>query len=396
MTEAIETTEITKPSEPAETTDTVETLDPQRQQQAKEYTGISRRIFVGELIFSLAYVLFWILSGLAPWWRDQIYTITQATWLAVPLFALGFGLPYAIITAPLNYYSGFVLPHRYNQSTQTFKSWLIDQIKGGLITGVLGLIILEIIYALMGVAPQTWWLWMGLVMLVFTVLLSNLAPVLIFPLFFKYYPLENEELVTRLTRLAEQAGAKVKGVYTFDMSSKTVAANAAVMGLGNTRRIILGDTLIDKFTVDEIETVLAHELGHHVHKDLISGIIIQSVITLTGFWLANQVMLWGINMFGYTGLIDPATFPVLIVSLSIFGLVTMPLNNGWSRWREVKADTYALEVTQNPQAFISAMTRLANQNLADADPPAWVEFLLHSHPSISKRVVMAQSLRVEE
>jgi STE24 endopeptidase len=179
------------------------------------------------------------------------------------------------------------------------------------------------------------------------------------------------------------------------MSSKTVAANAAVMGLGNTRRIVLGDTLLDKFSADEIETVLAHELGHHVHKDIALGIIFQTILTIAGFWLANAIMLWGIRTFGYTGLIDPAAFPLFLVAMTIFGLVTMPLSNSWSRWREVKADTYALETTGNPQAFASAMTRLANQNLAEAEPPAWVEFLLHSHPSIHKRVAMAHDFDVE-
>jgi STE24 endopeptidase len=271
------------------------------------------------------------------------------------------------------------------------KAWLWDQFKGLLVTGILGLIVLEIIYALLGTFPQTWWLWMALVMLIFTVLLSNLAPVLIFPLFYKYKPLDDEDLVDRLTQLAAKAGARVKGVYVFDMSSKTVAANAALMGLGNTRRIVLGDTLVEKFTASEIETVLAHELGHHVHRDLPLGIIVQSLLTLVGFWLADAVMRWGIETFNYNGLTDPATLPLLIVALSVFGLVTMPLSNAWSRWREVKADAYALEMTRKPQAFINAMTRLANQNLADAEPPAWVEFLLHSHPSISKRVARAKA-----
>jgi STE24 endopeptidase len=163
------------------------------------------------------------------------------------------------------------------------------------------------------------------------------------------------------------------------------------MGLGSTRRIVLGDTLINNFSPDEIETVLAHELGHHVHRDLPLGILVQSGLTLIGFWLADVIMRWGVAYFGYAGLADPATMPLLLVALAMFGLVTMPLGNAWSRWREVMADRYALETTGKPQAFINAMTRLANQNLAEAEPPAWVEFLLHSHPSINKRVALAQS-----
>ncbi len=377
-------------------TETSETLNAERQKLAREYARIRRRLLLVDLVFGAVYVLAWIFSGLSPWWRDQVHQFTTATWLSVPLFAFGFGLPYGLLSAPLNYYSGFVLPHRYGQSTQTLKAWLLDQAKAFLISAILGLMVLEVIYALLGAAPQWWWLWAALVMLLFTVILSNLAPILIFPLFFKYKPVEDEDLVDRLTRLAEQAGTRVRGVYAFDMSSKTVAANAAVMGLGNTRRIVLGDTLLEKFTADEIETVLAHELGHHVHKDIPLGILIQSGLTLVGFWLADGVMRWGIATFGYSGLTDPATLPLLLVAMAVFGLVTMPLGNAWSRWREVMADHYALETTRNPRAFASAMTRLANQNLAEAEPPAWVEFLLHSHPSINKRVAMAQSFSLDE
>lgn len=367
------------------------TLDNSRQEKAKEYASIGRRLFVVELALGAIYVLVWVFSGLSPWLRDQIYQYTQSFWAALPLFSLGFGLPYSIITAPLDYISGFVLPHRYGQSTQSFGDWLKDQLKGLALGGVLGLIILLVIYGLLTVTPNTWWLWAAGVMLLFSVLLSNLAPVLIFPLFYKYKPLDDAELVARLTQLAERAGTRVNGVFAFDMSSKTVAANAALMGLGSTRRIVLGDTLVGQFTHDEIETVLAHELGHHVHRDLPLGILVQSGLTLIGFWLANAVMRWGVAYFGYSGLADPATLPLLIVALAVFGLVTMPLGNAWSRWREVLADRYALETTGKPQAFINAMTRLANQNLADAEPPAWVEFLLHSHPSINKRVALARS-----
>lgn len=368
-----------------------ETLSPERQAKAKEYAKIRRKLMFVDLGLGAIYVLVWVFSGLSPWLRDVIHQYTTTTWFTVPLFALGFALPYMLITAPLSYYSGFVLPHRYGQSHQTLGSWLWDQAKGLAISGVLGLTILLVIYALLGAAPTLWWLWAAVAMLLFTVVLSNLAPVLIFPLFFKYKPLENEDLVNRLTRLAEQAGAKVQGVYAFDMSSKTVAANAAVMGLGNTRRIVLGDTLIEKFTIDEIETVLAHELGHHVHKDITWGILIQSLLTLAGFWVADGVMRWGIAAFGYSGLTDPAALPLFIVAMAVFGFITMPLGNIWSRSREVMADRYALEMTNKPEAFSNAMTRLANQNLAEAQPPAWVEFLLHSHPSIQRRVQMAQA-----
>jgi STE24 endopeptidase len=365
-------------------------LDPERQKKAEEYARVRRRLMLLDLALSAAYALVWLLSGASMWFRDQILGLTQNPLLVVALYVIVFGGIYGLLDAPLSYYRGFVLPQRYGLSTQTFRAWLWDQVKAGAIGGVLGLILIEVMYALLRVSPDWWWLWTALVILLFSVVLSNLAPVLIFPLFYKFTPLEDEELAARLTRLAERAGARVRGVYGFDMSSKTVAANAAVVGLGNTRRIILGDTLLDNFTADEIETVLAHELGHHVHGDMGKGILVQSALTLGGLWLANLALEWGVVAFGFDSIADVAGLPWLALVLGAFGLITMPLSNTYSRWRERLADRYALETTHKPQAFATAMTRLANQNLAEADPERWVEVLLHSHPAISRRVAMAE------
>ncbi len=366
------------------------TLDPERQKKAKEYARVRRRLMLVDLGLGGVYALVWLLSGASAWLRDLILGLTENQLLLVALYAVVFGGIYALLDAPLSYYRGFVLPHRYGLSTQTFRAWLWDQVKGAAIGGVLGLIMVEVMYALLRVSPDWWWLWTALVMLLFTVVLSNLAPVLIFPLFYKFTPLDDEDLVERLTRLAERAGARVRGVYRFDMSSKTVEANAAVVGLGNTRRIILGDTLLDNFTADEIETVLAHELGHHVHGDMGRGILVQSALTLGGLWLANLALQWGVTAFGFESVADVAAMPWLALVLGAFGLITTPLSNAYSRWRERLADRYAMEATQDPQAFATAMTRLADQNLSDANPERWVEVLLHSHPAISRRVAMAE------
>jgi STE24 endopeptidase len=370
-------------------------LDPERQQKAKEYARIGRRLMLADLALGALFGLAWLLSGASVWLRDQVLGLTGQPLLIVALYAAALGVLYGLLDAPLGYYSGFVLPHRYGLSTQTFRAWLWDQAKGAAIGGALGLIVLEVMYALLRAAPDWWWLWAALALLLFSVVLSTLAPVLIFPLFYKFTPLDDQELVARLTGLAERAGARVRGVYRFDMSRKTVQANAALTGLGNTRRIILGDTLLDNFSTDEIETVLAHELGHHVHGDMGKGILVQSALTLGGLWLAGRGLAWGIQAFGFQDIADVAAMPWLALVLGAFGLVTMPLNNAYSRWRERLADRYALKTTQQPQAFASAMTRLANQNLSDADPERWVEVLLYSHPAISRRVAMARQLGLE-
>lgn len=368
------------------------TLDPERQKQAKEYARISRRLMLLDLLLGAVYVLAWLLLGWSQALKSSLLTYTTNDWLLVAGFGIIFGGIYFLINLPLSYYEGFVLPHRYGISNQTLKGWGNDQIKSVLLAVLLGGFLLEVIYALLRTAPETWWIWVGGILLIFNVLLANLAPVLLFPIFYKFVPLEEDytDLTRRLMALAERAGTYVKGIYKFDMSRRTKAANAGLTGLGNTRRIILGDTLLEEFTPDEIETILAHELGHHVHKDIPKGILIQSVITLGGLYIASIGLNLGISIFGFAGPADVAAMPLFVLIMGMYGLITVPLVNAYSRSRERQADVYALQTTGNGMAYASALTRLANQNLADADPEPWVEFFLYSHPALSKRIKLAK------
>jgi STE24 endopeptidase len=297
-----------------------------------------------------------------------------------------------VINLPLSFYQGYTLPHQYDLSTQTFGGWVGDQVKGIAIGGVLGMIMLEIIYAILRVYPTLWWLWAGVILLVFNVLLANLAPTLLMPLFNKFVPLgeDHVELADRLMQLAKRSGTYVRGVFKFDMSKRTKQANAGLTGLGNTRRIIIGDTLLNEFSADEIETVMAHELGHQVNKDIPMGIIFGSITTMVGLYLASLGLNWGVKVFGFSGPADIAAFPLFVIVLGFYSLIIMPLENGFSRWRERRADEYSLSLTHNGTAYASALKRLANQNLSDADPEAWVEWLLYSHPALGKRIAMAE------
>jgi STE24 endopeptidase len=325
--------------------------------------------------------------------QAAISTWSSNPWLQVAVFAAIFGGVYTLINLPLSYYSGFILPHRFGMSNETASGWAVDQLKSLAVGVVLGGILIEVIYAVLRLSPDWWWLWVAGILLVFTVLLANLAPVVLMPIFYKFVPLgeEHADLVERLLRLAERAHTQVRGVFTFDMSRRTKAANAALTGLGNTRRIILGDTLIAEFTPAEIETVLAHELGHHAHKDIPVGIVLESVMTLVGLYLASLGLSWGVAYFGFSSVADVAAMPLLILVMGAYGLVTMPLGNAFSRWRERRADEFALRITENGSAYASALARLANQNLAEADPEPWVELLLYSHPSLKRRIAMAQA-----
>ena len=386
---------IEQNSEIAKSTGDETTLDPERQRQARVYARIQRRLTFIDLAIGLIYLILWLVFGWSLSLKNTLLSFFTNEWLLVALFTLIFGGILAVINLPHSFYAGYILPHRFGLSTQNLRGWIVDQVKAGAIGSALGLLLLEIIYAVLRSSPNTWWLWAAGILLLFNVILANLAPVLLFPLFYKFQPLGEEyaDLEKRLLQLAEKVKTQVSGIYKFDMSQRTKAANAALTGLGNTRRIILGDTLLGEFTTDEIEVVLAHELGHQVHKDIPMGIIIQSGITLVGFFLASLGLSRGASALGFNGPADIAALPLLGLIFGAYGLVTMPLINVYMRWRERQADQFALQTTGNGLAFASAMTRLANQNLAQVDPPGWEEYLFHSHPALHKRIAMAQAFQ---
>jgi STE24 endopeptidase len=376
------------------------TLDPERQQKAKQYARIRRRLWLASQTLSAVYALAWLFAGWANGLRDSLsklittnWGLNTGDWLLVALFAAIFGGIYSLLTLPLGYYSGFVLPHRFDQSNQSLKDWIIDRLKGMAVGAPIGLFLLELLYLALRLTGGLWWLWAAGGMLIFSVLLSNLAPILIMPIFNKFVPLgdEHADLAERLLKLAEQANTRVRGVFKFDMSRRTKSANAALTGIGNTRRIVLGDTLIDEFTLDEIESVLAHELGHHVHRDIPFLIASGALSTTLGLYLASLGLNWAIGFFGFAGPADVAALPALGIILGAYGLLTMPFENAISRWREGMADDYALQATGKSQAFASAFTRLANQNLGDVDPESWVVFLFYSHPPLGRRIEKANN-----
>lgn len=361
-------------------------IDPTRQQQAKEYARIRHRLLALNLVLSALALVVVLTLGLNVWLKQIVLSISRDVWLSTFLYFAIALLVYELAIFPLSYYSGFVLPHRYGLSTQNLRAWLMDVAKGGALGIGLGGLVIEIIYAMLRTAPETWWIYATAFMLLFNVVLANLAPVLIFPIFFKIKPLDDPVLVARLTALAERAKTRVHGVYTMMLSEKTTAANAALMGLGNTRRIVLGDTLYAKYSPDEIETILAHELGHQVHRDIPWMLAVESVLTVAGFLMADVFLKWSVVRFGYENIADLAAFPLFGLALGVFGLVTMPLGNAFSRWREGMADDYALQTTRNAPAFVGAMEKLADQNLGELEPERWVEWLLYDHPTLGKRI----------
>lgn len=358
----------------------------------RRYNRTRRWLGVADFALGLAFLVVLLATGWSGTLRDLAYRAAfQNYTLAVFLYVIMLMAIGKLLGFGLDYY-GFRLEHRFQLSNMRTRSWLWDEVKGFLVTVVLAGVVVELLYLIIRQFSEYWWLICWGVFLGLFVVLAQLAPVILFPIFYKFAPLENEELKTRLVRLSEKAGTRVRGVYQWKLSEKSKKANAALTGIGSTRRIILADTLLEGYSPDEIEAVLAHELGHHVHNHIFKSIAVQAGTTLLGFWLANGALHYAIDRWHmFETLSDFANLPLLALVSTVLSFLLMPALNAYSRFNERQADRYAFQSLGSVKPFITSMNKLADQNLAERTPSRWVEWFFHSHPAISKRVQAAQA-----
>ena len=359
--------------------------------EAREYNRLQRRMTLADALLGLAMLAIVLVTGWSADFRDITFRISGGSnyVLALFLYVCILTVLSRILSMPLDYY-GFRLEHRYKLSNQSLRGWLLDEAKSFLLGLGFAAVLTQLLYLLIRKEPAYWWIWAWALFLALFVALAQLAPVLLFPIFYRFRTLENDALRDRLTRLSERAGAKVRGVYEWNLSEKSKKANAALMGLGNTRRIIVADTLLASYTDDEIEAILAHELGHHVHNHIVKSIVMQAVISFAGFWTVKTVLRrpypdW------FSGQTDFANLPLILLVATVISLLLLPLLNAYSRYNERQADLYAWKSIASIQPFLSAMNKLAAQNLAERVPSRWIEILFHSHPSISRRIAAAEA-----
>jgi STE24 endopeptidase len=350
-----------------------------------------RRMLVGGARFALgvAFLAAALLTGGAHALAAAAARVTTVPALQLAIVAIGLATARGLLDFPLAYVAGFALPRRHGLLHQPFGAWLADRAKASALGAALGLAGVEIVYALMG-ATEWWWLAVSAIFLVFSVVAATVLPVWVAPLFYRLTPLADEGLRARLVALAERAGVRALGVWVADQSRKSRTANAALVGLGRTRRIIVFDTLVGTFTPREIEAVLAHELGHHVHGDVRRMLLVQATLTVLTFWVAAHAMAWGVTLWSLGGVADPAGLPWLALVTVGVGAITLPLGNTFSRFVERQADAWALATTRDPDAFVDAMERLATLNLAERRPSRFKEIVLHSHPALDGRIARAR------
>lgn len=293
---------------------------------------------------------------------------------------------------PFSYLAGYRLEKRYGLSNETLSAWLWRTAKKNALSFGFGVLVVEAFYFLIRTRPERWWLYAWGFWILVTLLVGRLLPVLIVPIFYRYKPLSAGAVRDRILRLAAGYGLPIENIYGLDLSKTTKKANAAFLGLGRAKRVVLSDTLLDHFDPEEIEVIVAHEVGHYKMRHVWKHLAFSGLASLAAFWGIQRVLALGATRFGLMGLADPANFPLVGLVALAFGLVWMPAENGFSRRLERAADRFALAATGRAEAFIRAMEKLARVNLADPQPHPLVEFFLHSHPAIAKRIAFARAL----
>jgi STE24 endopeptidase len=303
------------------------------------------------------------------------------------LFGVVIGL-HILVSLPLSFYSGYIVEHQFGLSNQSILRWLRNWSLGNVLAILLGAILNVGLFWIIWHTGSYWWLIAAAAFFIVSVALGQLAPVLIMPLFYKIEPLDNAELLDRMKRLAAGTGLTIEGVYRLGLSADTTKANAMLAGLGRTRRVLMGDTLLDKFSPEEIEVIFAHEIGHHVHRHIQKMIATGVLTSCAAFWFLDRVITTWANI---PSAADTPTraLPLVMFTLTTFMMALSPLQNAISRHYERQCDRYALRRTNNASAYRSAFLKLAKLNKADMDPNPLEVILLHSHPPIAKRLAMA-------
>ncbi|MEM8864832.1 MAG: M48 family metallopeptidase, partial [Planctomycetota bacterium] len=380
-------TETTPPTE-ATTPTVAQTPTEAEAADAKRYSRATLRCTLVDMALDIAVLVAMaiVVGPIIDRWLARFSWLGGEQSLA-RLAALGAVLTglHSLVSLPLSYYAGFLVEHRFGLSTQSHRAWVANWLKKSALTLVLLTILYTGLFAIIWTAGSLWWLAAAVAFFIVSAVLGQLMPVVVLPLFYKVDPLDDDAHTQRMQSMATDAGLTIDGVYRLGMSAETTKANAMLAGIGATRRVLLGDTLLDEFTPAEIDIVFAHELGHHVHKHLPKLLAMAGATALAGFYGCHLVLV------AWTGIADPAQWPVVVLPkvvllLTLFSMLVGPIQNVLSRHFERQADRYAIDRLGDVEAFRSAFLKLARMNKADLDPDPTEVFLLHSHPPIRERL----------
>ncbi|MBN1354563.1 MAG: M48 family metallopeptidase [Candidatus Omnitrophica bacterium] len=361
-------------------------------EKAKEYNKIRLRLKLANLSFIFAFLILFQIFLSGPL-AALSFSTAPNFYVSLAAYTVIFSFIHYVLSFPLHFYSGFALEHRFNLSNQNIFDWVKDEIKGGALTLAIFLIFVQALYILLRNSGSIWWVWMAGFWFAVTVILAKITPLVIIPLFFKYSPVDRN-LKDKVLGLSAKCGiTNVLDVFEINFSKKTNKINAALTGLGKSRRVILADNLIKDFTEEEVSGVLAHEFAHHRLKHIWKSIVFGAASTLTSFYALYLVSRRLVAFFKADSIYDIRILPAFLLIIFLAGFLIMPLQNGFSRRMEKEADRFALKVTQNKNAFVSLMEKLAAKNLSDPNPPTLVKFWFYDHPPVSERINFAKNYK---
>lgn len=358
--------------------------------RARAYNNIKYAFAISDLFFLLFVLIFFEATGLSKNLANWLVKIGISGYFIVPVYFFLISLGYYFLDLPSNYYRSFVIEHNFSLTNQKISDWLLDQLKTGALSFIIGLILITAFYYILANFPEYWWFILAMFWIFFSIVMAKILPIIIIPMFFKYKQLADNELKTRILTLANKMNIKLLDVFEIDFSKKTLKANAAFVGIGKSRRVILADTLKDKYSYDEVEVILAHEFAHHRLKHIWKLMLVNSLITIVVFYCIFKTSSYALGLFHLASLSDIAALPVILIYMVLFGIITQPLGNYISRAFERNADKVALEETNKREAFISMMDKLGSQNLADRAPHPLIKFFFFDHPSIDERIASAK------
>ena len=361
--------------------------------RAKQYSIIKHRVALINIFLAPLLLLAFLILGIPAYFKNMSLLITGNEYINLIIFYILIAALYYAITLPLEFYSGFIVEHRFSLSNQALKDWIVREAKKNIVAFIISAPLVAALYAFLKLWPDNWWLWAAILWFSVSIILAKFAPIAIIPLFYKYSPIKDHALENRLRQLVSKAGFKPSGVYELNISKDTKKANAALLGLGRQKRIALCDTLISNFSHDEIESVMAHELGHHRMNHMWKLIISGGIFTFITFFFANLLFLKLRGFFGYAVPYGYESLVFIYFAVAGFNIPLIPIANAFSRHLEKDADVFSLKTTGNINAFISTMKRLGEQNLADADPARIYEIMLYDHPPIARRIALAESFK---
>ncbi len=360
-------------------------FDPERQALARRRQGEALVWGLLGFVLFLAVLFLTLPTGLSLRLEGWALSLTTNPWAVVALYVLVGYLVLVILALPLRVV-GRRSELKYRLSRQSWSSWAWDRLKATALGLLIGLATVEALYWTIRNFGELWWIAFWLLSLAFTLLAGFLGPVVLLPLFYRVTETRDASLRARLQALAARAGVRTLGVYEFRSSAKTERGTAAVAGLGRTRRILLSDHILRKYTPREVEGILAHELAHHAHRDPARYLLLSALLSFLVLLVLDRFVRGSLGAYGMTSLDQVATLPLFVVFGGLLFAVTGPFSRAFSRWREALADRRGAELTGDPEALARALVKMHDQNLGVADPHPAIERLVYTHPSGHRRL----------